>query len=207
MTTVHTSPPSLQDRAKRIITDPKAEWPVIEAEQTTVEKLYREYIAILAAIPVLAGLVGGVLIGGPTLFGWSRTPVVAGVIGAIVGYLLALVGVYIAAFIVDKLAPTFDSQPNQMQALKLVAYAYTPAWIAGIAYLIPGLGTLIVLLGSLYSIYLFYLGLPVMMKTPEAKVIPYMLVAAVVIVVLTFVLMMIVGLATAPFLLMGAAFG
>jgi hypothetical protein len=203
--TVDTNPPSLQDRVKRIITDPKAEWPVIEREPTTVEKLYREYIALLAAIPVLAGLVGGVLIGGPTLFGWSRTPVVAGVIGAIVGYLLALVGVYIAAFIVDKLAPTFDSQPNQMQALKLVAYAYTPAWVAGIAYLIPGLGTLIVLLGSLFSIYLFYLGLPVMMKTPQAKVIPYMLVAAVVIIILTFLLMMIVGLATAPFLLMGAA--
>lgn len=207
MVTVDTNPPSLQDRAKRIITDPKAEWPVIETEQTTVEKLYREYIALLAAIPVLAGLVGGVLIGGPGLFGWTRTPVVAGVIGAIVGYVLALVGVYIAAFIVDKLAPTFDSQPNMMQALKLVAYAYTPAWVAGIAYLIPGLGTLIVLLGSLYSIYLFYLGLPVMMKTPEAKVIPYMLVAALVIIVLTVVMMVIAGLLTAPFLLMGAAFG
>jgi hypothetical protein len=207
MVTVDTNPPSLQDRAKRIITDPKAEWPVIEAEQTTVEKIYREYIAVLAAIPVLAGLVGGVLIGGPGLFGWTRTPVVAGVIGAIVGYVLALVGVYIAAFIVDKLAPTFDSQPNMMQALKLVAYAYTPAWVAGIAYLIPGLGTLIVLLGSLYSIYLFYLGLPVMMKTPEAKVVPYMLVAAVVIIVITVVMMVLVGLLTAPFLLMGAAFG
>jgi hypothetical protein len=207
MVTVDTNPPSLQDRAKRIITDPKAEWPVIEAEQTTVEKIYREYIVVLAAIPVLAGLVGGVLIGGPGLFGWTRTPVVAGVIGAIVGYVLALVGVYIAAFIVDKLAPTFDSQPNLMQALKLVAYAYTPAWVAGVAYLIPGLGTLIVLLGSLYSIYLFYLGLPVMMKTPEAKVIPYMLVAAVVIIVLSVVMMVLVGLLTAPFLLMGAALG
>lgn len=201
--TVETTPPSLVDRAKRIITDPKNEWPVIEREQTTVEKLYREYIAILAAIPVVAGLVGGVLIGSPGLFGWSRTPIVGGVVMAIVMYVLALVGVFVAAFIVDKLAPTFDSQPNQTQALKLVAYAYTPAWVAGVAAIIPVLGTLIGLLGGLYSIYLFYLGLPVMMKTPDAKVIPYMLVAAVVIIVLTFVMFMIGGLVAAPFMLMG----
>lgn len=202
--TVEIKPPSLADRAKRIITDPKNEWPVIEREQTTVEKLYREYIVILAAIPVLAVLVGGVIVGGPTLFGWTRTPVVAGVIGAMVSYVLALAGVYVAAFIVDKLAPTFDSQPNQIQALKLVAYAYTPSWIAGAAYLIPGIGTLVSLLGGLYAIYLFYLGLPVMMKTPEAKVIPYMLVAAVTIIVLTFILIMIAGALTVPFMLMGA---
>lgn len=204
---LQTAPPSLVDRVRRIITEPKNEWPVIEREQTTTERLYREYIAVLAAIPAVAGLVGGAIIGGPGLFGWSRTPMVAGLVGAIVGYLLALAGVYIAAVVVDKLAPTFDSQPNPMQALKLVAYAYTPSWLAGMAYLIPGLGTLVALLGGLYAIYLFYLGLPVMMKTPEAKVIPYMLVAAVVIIVISFVMMMVVGLAMAPFLLAGAALG
>ena len=49
------------------------------------------------------------------------------------------------------------------------------------------------LVGGLYSIYVFYLGLPVMMKTPEAKVIPYMAVSALVIIVLWFVAMMITG--------------
>jgi hypothetical protein len=202
-TAVDMQPPSLADRVKRILTDPKNEWRVIEPEQTTTEKLYREYIAILAAIPFVASLVGGVLIGSPGLFGWSRTPIVGGLIGAIVGYVLALVGVFLAAFIVDKLAPTFDSQPNQMQALKLVAYAYTPYWVAGAAGIIPVLGTLIGLLGGLYCIYVFYLGLPVMMKTPEAKVIPYMLVAAVVIIVVTFIMAVVAGLMAAPFLLIG----
>jgi hypothetical protein len=36
------------------------------------------------------------------------------------------------------------------------------------------------ILAGLYSIYLFYTGLPVMMKTPESKVVPYMVVSAVV---------------------------
>jgi hypothetical protein len=197
VSTVDMNPPSIQDRAKRIITDPGAEWPVIEREQTTVEKLYREYIALLAAVPVLASMVGGVVIGSPGLFGWSRTPVVLAVVTAILTYVLALVGVYVAAFIVDKLAPTFDSKPDQMQALKLVAYAYTPAWVAGAALLIPILGGFVAFAGSIYSIYLFYLGLPVMMKTPQSKVIAYMLVSAVVIIAMMFVLFLFVGMLTA----------
>jgi hypothetical protein len=197
VSTLEVNPPSVVDRAKRIITDPRAEWPVIEPEQTTVEKLYREYIALLAAIPVLAAMLGNVVIGSPGLFGWARTPVVPAVVTAIFTYVLALVGVYIAAFIVDKLAPTFDSQPNQMQALKLVAYAYTPAWVAGAAYILPVIGTLVALVGSLYAVYVFYLGLPVMMKTPQPKVVAYMAVAAVAIIVVSFVLFLFVGLLTA----------
>jgi hypothetical protein len=188
VTTVDTNPPSLQDRVKRIITDPKAEWPVIEREPATAEKLFREYIALLAAIPVLATMIGSVLIGVTIPFvGTVRTPIVQAIVTAVFSYIFALIGVYIAAFVVDKLAPTFDSKPDFTQALKLVAYAYTPVWIAGVLNIIPMLGIL-VLLAGLYSIYLFYLGLPVMMKTPEAKVIVYMIVAAVVMIVVGIVM-------------------
>jgi hypothetical protein len=188
VSTVDMNPPAIQDRAKRIVMDPKAEWPVIEREQTTVEKLYREYIALLAAIPVLASMIGSVVIGVTVPFvGTIRTPIVQAVITAVFSYVFALIGVYVAAFVIDKLAPTFDSRPDFTQALKLVAYAYTPVWIAGVLNIVPVLGAL-VLLASLYSIYLFYLGLPVMMKTPEPKVIVYMVVAAVVMIVVGFVM-------------------
>lgn len=198
--TIQTTPPALADRVKRIITDPKAEWPVIEREATTVEKLYREYIALLAAIPVLATMIGSVVFGTTVPFlGTFRTPIVEALVTAIITYVLALVGVYIAAFIVDKLAPTFDSKPDQIQALKLVAYAYTPAWVAGALNIIPMLGVLAALIGGLYSIYVFYLGVPVMMKTPEAKVIPYMIVSAIVIIVVSFVLMIVAGVFTGLF--------
>ncbi len=47
-----------------------------------------------------------------------------------------------------------------MQALKLAAYAFTAAWVAGVAQVVPWIGALIALAGGIYSIYLFYLGLP-----------------------------------------------
>lgn len=181
-------PAPLKDRVVKILTRPKEEWPVIEAEATSTAKLYREYIAILAAIPAVCSFIGFSLIGTTLpIVGTFRVPVVNGIANALVSYVLTLVGVFVAAIVIDKLAPTFESAPNQQQALKLVAYASTPAWLGGVLTIIPPLAVLGLLLG-LYAIYLFYLGLPVLMKTPPARVIAYMVVAAVVVIVLNFVI-------------------
>ena len=184
--------PALQARVTKILTDPKTEWPVIEAESTTIDKLYRGYIMPLAAIPAVASFIGMSFIGLNTGFlGTIRTPIVRGVVGMVVTYVLTLAMVYVAALVVSKLAPTFQSKSDDFQALKLVAYAQTAGWIAGVLAVIPALGVLAII-GGLYSIYLCYLGLPVMMKTPQDKVIPYMVVSAIVVIVLAIV----VGLCT-----------
>jgi hypothetical protein len=184
-------PASLKDRVIAILTRPKAEWPVIEAEATNTGKLYREYIAILAAIPAISTFIGMSLIGiSIPMFGTFRVGIVRGLANAVVAYVLTLVGVYIAAVVIDRLAPAFESKQDQLQALKLVAYASTPAWVGGVLTIIPPLAILGLLVG-LYAIYLFYLGLPVLMKTPAAKVIPYMVVAAIVVIVLNFLVGMV----------------
>ena len=172
--------PSLQTRITNILKDPRAEWPVIEAERPTTEKLYRSYIAPLAAISAICGFIGMTIVGITLPFvGTYRESLPRGFANMVVSFVLTLVGVYVAALVVNKLAPTFDSKPDEMQALKLVAYAQTPAWLAGVVTLIPALGPL-VLVGVLYAVYLFYLGLPILMKTPREKVIPYLAVSAVV---------------------------
>jgi FlaG/FlaF family flagellin (archaellin) len=104
---------------------------------------------------------------------------------AIVSYVFSLVGAFVLALIIDGLAPTFQGRKSQVQALKLVAYASTASWLAGIFALIPGLGILGIL--GLYSLYLFYTGLPVMMKSPPEKSLPYtavIIVAAIVVAIL-----------------------
>jgi hypothetical protein len=181
---------SLQDRVIKILTSPKTEWPVIEAESTDVATLYKSYIAILAAIPAVASFIGSTMIGLPIL---GRTPMTYAFVTMVLTYAAALASVYISALIVDKLAPSFESTPNFIQSLKLVAYASTAGWVGGVLNIVPVFGIL-ALLAILYGIYLFYLGLPVMMKTPEAKVIPYMAVSALVIIVVSICLGIVVGL-------------
>lgn len=185
--------PALKERVTKILTDPKAEWPVIEAEATAVDKLYKGYIMPLAAIPAVASFIGMSFIGLNTGFlGTIRTPIVRGFVGMIVTYVLTLAMVYIGALVISKLAPTFQSKSDDLQALKLVTYAQTAGWIAGVLSVIPVLGMLAII-GGLYSIYLFYLGLPVMMKTPQDKVIPYMVVSALAIIVLSIVVGLVTG--------------
>jgi hypothetical protein len=65
-------------------------------------------------------------------------------------------------------APSFSGQQDMVQALKLAAYGYTPAWVAGVLLLLPSLGSL-ALLAGLYSLYVFYLGVAPMMKVPQDK--------------------------------------
>ena len=180
---------SLQDRVIKILTTPTTEWPVIAGESTDVATLYTGYIALLAAIPAVASFFGSTMIGLPLL---GRTPMTYAFVTMVLTYAASLATVYISALIIDKLAPSFDSTPSFIQALKLVAYSMTAGWVAGVLNIIPMLGIL-TLLAALYGVYLFYLGVPVLMKTPDEKRIIYMIVAAVVIFLINVVLIVVVG--------------
>jgi uncharacterized membrane protein len=188
----------IKSRITNILTKPNEEWPVIAQEQTDVPTLFTGYILILAAIPAVASFLGNSLIGVSVPFvGRIRWGIGAGLTYLVLQYVLTLVSVYLSAFVIEKLAPSFGSKGDTVQALKLVAYAYTPAWVAGVLGIIPMLGILVAL-ASLYGIYLFYVGLPHMMQTPADKVIPYMLVSAVVIIVLSVVVGVVVTAVAAP---------
>ena len=180
---------SLQTRVVAILTKPADEWRVIAAESATVEGLMRDYAAPLAAIPAIAQFIGFTVFGitVPVVGGAIRVGVVRGFANAVVTWVFALVGAWIAAIVIEKLAPTFQSKGSTAQALKLVVYSMTPVWVAGVLYLVPQLAPLVVI-AALYGVYLFYLGLPPIMSTPSAQEIPYMLVSALVIIVVSFIL-------------------
>jgi hypothetical protein len=159
---------SLIERVQSILLRPKQTWPVVAAESADVASIYSGYVAILAAIPAIAGFIGLTLIGVGG-FGISyHMPIVGGIIRMIVSYVLSLVMVFVLALIVDALAPTFGGTKNQIQALKLVAYASTAGFVGGIFSIIPSLSILGLLCG-LYSIYLIYSGIAVLMRCPPEK--------------------------------------
>jgi hypothetical protein len=183
-------------RVQAILTSPKTEWPIIAAEPASVGGLYTGYILILAAVPAIAGFLSASIIGyNLPIVGFVRTPMAAGLTSALIGYVFSLIGVFIIALIADALAPTFGGTKNQVQALKAVAYAYTAAWVAGAATIVPFVGWLIAIAGGIYSIYLLYLGLPATMHSPVDRAIPYTAVVIVCGIVVTLVLGMVIGLA------------
>ena len=169
----------LVQRAKAMVLSPATEWRAIESESGDTGYLFANYVAILAAIPPVCEVLRR------TLFGW-RGPrhgfhnvhhgFFGGLIGAFLHWLAAFVIVYALAIIIDGLAPTFSAQKNQQNAMKLATYSMTPVWLAGVFALIPGLGFLR-LLALIYGVYVFWLGLPILMKSPPDRTGPYALAA------------------------------
>ena len=155
---------NLVERVRNILLQPKSEWPKIAEEEATPQTLYLGCVAILAAIGPLAMLIrsGGMAI-----------------MAAVVQYVLALVVTFLLALIVDALATTFSGEKNFVQSLKLTAYSYTAAWIAGVFLIVPILGGIVGLLAAIYAWYTFYLGVPVLKKCPQNKALGYTIVVVI----------------------------
>lgn len=166
-------------RVKDIILKPKDTWETIKTEQTTIKELYTSYAALLAAIPPIASFIGFSLIGVSMMTIQYRIPFGVGLSHTVVSYLLSLIGLYIVAQIIDGLAPSFGSQKNVINAMKVAVYSWTPSWVAGILIIIPFLAPIAMLI-SLYSLYLLFVGLPILMDTPKEKAVIYFVVTIVV---------------------------
>ena len=179
---------NLVDRTKSILLSPQQEWQAIDEEETSIGGLVTGYVVPLAAIGPVASLIGMEIFGiSVPSVGTFRVPIGAALRQGIAQYVMALVGVFVLALIIDKLAPYFRVEENRYQALKVAAYSSTPVWVLGIVGLIPAL-SILRLLGLFYSLYLLYLGLPTLMRVPQHKVMGYTVVVIMCAVVLFFLI-------------------
>jgi hypothetical protein len=187
------------DRIKNILLSPKPEWDRIDAEPMTEKGIFTGWVLPLAAIGPVASFIGGQVFGYGG-YGVVFKPSLLGSLGfAIVCYVLAVIGVWVLAKIVDWLAPNFGGTRNPVSALKVVAFSYTASFVGGIFGLVPMLGILGVLFG-LYSLYLLYLGLPRLMKAHQDKALGYTVVTILCAIVLYIVIGTIATAATARFM-------
>jgi hypothetical protein len=177
---------SLIERVQSILLKPKKTWPLIAAEPSDATTIYSRYVVFLAAIPAIAGFIGWTLVGIGGFGVMVKLPATTGLLRMVVGYLLSLGIVYLLAWIVNALAPTFGGSKDFVAALKVVAYGSTAGFVGGIFSLLPPLAWLGLLL-ALYSIYLYYTGLPVLMRCPPEKAGAYTAVVIVCAIVATIV--------------------
>jgi hypothetical protein len=168
----------LRKRLTGLLVDPKREWSTIAAEPADVVWLYRHFILIVAAIAPAALFLRFTIGAAPVL----------GLNVALARYVVALASPMVAAVVVEKLAPRFGSRASTAQALKLVAYSTAPSWVAGVFYLLPGLGSMATLVAVLFGIYLFAVGVPRLLHTPREQIVPFMVVCGIVLLVINILL-------------------
>ncbi len=172
---------NLTDRAKNILLTPKTEWEVINGETATPGALFTGYVLPLSLVAAAGQLAGGIVFSRGAGLGFLCSIALSSVLTAIVGYFVGL-------HVFDLLAPHFGSEKNLAKSAQLVAYALTPGYIATFLGFLPSMGGLIGAAGWVYSIYLMYLGVGLLKKTPEDKKAVYLVVAWIAMIVVSLVL-------------------
>jgi len=158
------------DRILELLVNPAEEWGKIKEEGA--DDLWRYLLSHLTPIiflNVVSYFVGVVFVGSKTL----GTPIVqhlsaARAFFATVLLAAAYVGIiFIGAIIVKLIATSFDSEQDENNAFKLVAFSLYPLLVFGSLHIIPTLkaGTM----AGFYGLYLLYTGFPVLLKTPKEK--------------------------------------
>lgn len=167
----------LVERIRKILLDPKSAWQQIKTENAATSDIVRDYLVYLVAIPPVSYFIGQVLLGHP------RLGFFAGILTAVVLYLLIFVALTIAATIVNAIAPEFQTNNDEARAFKLVAYSCTAPLVASVFFVIPELSVLAVL--GFYGIYILYLGIPELTDCPQDKALSYTVASVITIVILS----------------------
>ena len=177
---------NLIERVKNILITPKTDWEVINGETATSQSLLMGYVLPLAIIAAVGSLLKGLLFGG--IIGMKYF-----IITAVIAFIASVVAFFITVIIVDMLAPSFASEKDMGKSAQLVAYSGTPSYVGALLSFIPVIGWLIALAAWAYGVYIMYLGIGPLKKTPEDKKVVYMIVAFLIMIVLYFILVAILG--------------
>lgn len=155
-----------------LFSDPKREWETIREQHYSIIQCYARHTLILALVPVVSGFIG------TTQVGWqigAGDPIklTSGSAFRIVllYYPAMLVAVFSVGWVIHWMGKTYGANQPLSQCVVLASYTATPLFLIGMMELYPILWLNLVLglpvLG--YTVYIFYLGVPIVMKIPEER--------------------------------------
>lgn len=159
-------------RAYGLLREPKKEWAQIRDEQTTIPHILIGYVAPLAAIPPVCGILGAYIFGERIGEQVVRPEFGSALVSGVVTWLVSIALVALLGYLVNAIAPNFDADKDELAAQKIAAYSLTPSFLSGVFSLYPGLWWV-----SLFALaamaFLMFRGLPILMKAPEDRVLGY----------------------------------
>ena len=151
---------------------PEEEWKTIRKENCTIGRCYCSHVLVLAAIPALAGYIG------TTQVGWQiltaevhRLTHQSALWIAIASYFTMLVAVFTIGKLIHWMGQTYGTKQSLSQCIALAAYTATPLFLIGVMLVYPvlWLNLLIGLVALAYTVYLLYLGVPIVMSVTKER--------------------------------------
>jgi len=159
------------ERVKNILLSPKTEWNKINTEPGSLNSLITSYTLVVAGIGAIGIFIGAALIG----YHGYTAPVKFALIGALLKFICAVGTVIAGAYIAEGLAPNLGAEKDKNKSAQWAVYGFTPLCLALFLGIIPGRDTewFIYITGFAYSLYVMYVGAPVLKKAIGDKAIPY----------------------------------
>lgn len=151
---------------------PEEEWKAIRKENCSIGRCYCSHILFLAAIPPVAGFIGSTQIGWQIGAGPAVKLTVESALGiSILYYLTILVAVFTIGKMIHWMGQTYGAKQELSQCIGLAAYTATPLLLVGVMGLYPvlWLNFIIGLPALAYTVYLLYLGVPIMMGISQDR--------------------------------------
>ncbi|WP_295798541.1 Yip1 family protein [uncultured Microbulbifer sp.] len=156
-----------------LMVQPRRQWQDIAGLSEKNINRQIPYVIILAFLPALAWYFGtteiGWSIGGSdqvrTLTSQSALSLVA------VFYITMILAVIAVGFFIHWMAKTYGAKSHPMKGMVIAGFTATPIFIAGVAGLYPvlWLDILLATTAVAYSVYLLYLGIPIVLNVSEER--------------------------------------
>lgn len=151
--------------------DPSREWEAVRTADISAGRALW-HVLILGFLPVTSGYLG------TTLFGWQigtaetvkLTHMSAGII-SIFYYAVIVFAVFSMGWMIYWMGETYGARQPLVRCFVLAAYIPIPLFLVGIAQLYPvlWLNLLVGIPAAAYTVFLLYLGIPVMMEIPAER--------------------------------------
>ena len=155
-----------------LFTDPAQEWERIrDAEYSTPDSL-AGHTLLLALVPAISSLIG------TTAIGWQvggavpvKLTTTSAAQIAVLYYFAMVFATFSMGFMIHWMSRTYGAEQPLSQCVTLATYTATPLFLVGILQLYPLLWLNLVLglpvVG--FTIYLFYTGVPIVMRIPPER--------------------------------------
>lgn len=182
---------------------PSEEWESVRARNIPLGRVIF-HILLLGAIPVISGFIG------TTQFGWQigtaetiKITTGSAAVIAVIYYIVIIAAVFSVAWMIHWMGQTYGARQPLSRCLVLAAYIPIPLFLVGIAQIYPVLwfNLIIGIPAATYTVFLLYLGIPVMMEIPPER--GFLFSSA----VLAFGLVGLVGMLAATVILWGFGLG
>jgi hypothetical protein len=150
---------------------PSEEWESVRASNTPFSRVIF-HILLLGAIPVVCGYFG------TTQFGWQigtaeaiKLTTGSAAIIAVLYYIIIIIAVFSMGWMIHWMGQTYGASQPLTRCLVLAAYIPIPLFLVGITQLYPVLwfNLIIGIPAASYTVFLLYLGIPVMMEIPPER--------------------------------------